>query len=216
MSEEPIITEPKQLKFEIALPDREIQYEKMPVYKTVQKIVTRTVNTQVFDESGNEVSNTDETPEPEVTEEKVLATVDGDPDESGQPQKIPLSWKDILPAAQVVLAVAETAPIDPIVPIKEENNLKGGAVIIGPKPINPKQDALSVALPDSKVTADLIENLLPKELLPEDLEDHLKHLGVWGLGCPGNCGMFWEFGYEDMVPQLVKCPRCGVEITLVK
>lgn len=45
-------------------------------------------------------------------------------------------------------------------------------------------------------------------------EDVLKQRAKWGLGCPGSCGHFWEFPYQDMVPQILICPKCGVKVTL--
>ena len=38
---------------------------------------------------------------------------------------------------------------------------------------------------------------------------------TWGLGCPGNCGHFWNFTYDDMVPQILTCPVCSAQVTLV-
>lgn len=49
----------------------------------------------------------------------------------------------------------------------------------------------------------------------EAVTEDIVRAATWGLGCPGGCGQFWEFRYDDMVPQVVTCPMCGAKITLV-
>jgi hypothetical protein len=221
---------PRQMEYTVALPDREVQYQKTPVYKKIQKTITHSVNEIATDESGNEISNVNKAPLVDTIEETVLATVDsGALDQGGNPQKQVLNWGDILAPAKIVIPIKEDPlPIKAVLaepkklsffqkiknffkrkPKAKAMPLKAGTgKIVNAK----KQDALSKALPDTKVTADLVTQLFPEA--PEDIDKVIKARGQWGLGCPGNCGYFWSFTYEDMVPQILTCPQCGVHVTL--
>jgi hypothetical protein len=202
----------RQMEFTQVLPDRETQYQKTPVYKTVTRTITHNINETVTDETGNEISNVNKSPTVDVIDEHVLATVDSEQlDQSGNPMKKALNWGDVMAPAQIVLPI-EVTPLE-IQPEPPTERLSNAASLKSPGQLDSRKAALSAALPDTKVTAELVTQLFPE--VPDDIEQAIREQGKWGLGCPGNCGYFWTFTYEEMVPQIIICPVCGVKVNLV-
>ena len=188
MTEEQTNQTPKQTEFTIQLPDREVQWEKCPVYVTKTKQVIHST-TEIID--GKETMDSD----PVNVEYTEMAMEDtGEVDEAGNPQMQPIKLSDV--SAKVDEAVTLHSSLSPV---------KGGATRV-----LSDSDLKKAALADAMAATFADEDGV--------IDDQaLKEKATWGLGCPSDrCGGYREFAYADMVPQVYVCPVCKAKITLIK
>lgn len=210
------------MAFTVTLPDSATQYQKCPVMKTVTRTTTTTVETVDTDESGNTLNDNTATPDPVITTYQVQATAPGTPYTQTNPDgstatitpQVLITWDQVVAAAKVVLLIiasqgqaALAAPLS-----------TGAALIAGNESttpaLSPANTALKAALPSSTITADLVNNIFSDPTV--DPEAYAVAQGTWGLGCPAGCGFFWQFANEDIIPQIITCPRCGANVTLIE
>jgi hypothetical protein len=213
---------PKQMAFTVTLPDPITQYQKCPVMKTVTRTTQTTVETIVTDESGNTISDNMIAPDPVVSTYKIQATIPGTPYTQTNPDgsiatitpQVPVTWDQIVAAAKVVLPlIASQGQSALAAPLSTGAALIAGNASTEAPALSPADTALKTAVSSSPVTADLINNIFPDPTV--DPQAYAVAQGTWGLGCPAGCGHFWQFANEDIVSQILTCPRCGAKVTLV-
>jgi hypothetical protein len=154
--------------------------------KCVAYVVKTKLVTQSTTEVIDDVSKTVSSDPIEVSYIE-MAVEDKGTDLHGEPLKEPIKLSDVAKKVDDAVAIID------IKPVPEDQSKEEKAKIA-------VADSLTTTFADDKGIID---------------EKKLKELATWGLGCPGNCGYFWEFKYVNIVPQRLHCPQCGVNINLV-
>jgi hypothetical protein len=202
MSEEPINPTPKQTEFIITLPDKESQYDKCVAIRRKTIIVKTTVTKTDLADDDTLVDTVEN--EPDRTEEAFVPYTEG----TGQEIKM-ITWKQLY--KKVEDKALNTDALDASTAIskfqKLSNKLTGNTTT---KDTLAKvlKEIISFYAPEIDTSQNINKNL-------DDFKDFCKSQAKWGLGCPGNCGYFWEFTYKEIVPQTIICPQCNVNITLI-
>ena len=194
MSEDIGTITPRIMDFTIPLPDRDTQYYKTgALLKRLRKRIIKVSNVVKGDDGLDAVTNEPDVVDAYETEE--LFTTG-----SGENTKV-YSLKDFRDA------VVDFYQNKTLLQIQTFEKRITGVDTPATTKLQSMKNILSFLFPTVDFSGTAQECL-------DNLTNEVKNRGKWGLGCPGNCGYFWEFEYANMVPQTFSCPRCGVKITL--
>jgi hypothetical protein len=187
--------------YTISLPDREVQYSKTPAYVDVETISYG--QPQVIDtytETPNEKT-------PVIINGSTMyptqITIQGQ--EYTTTDKVMLTEGEGRDTKVIMLSECATKVSDSVALLDSKTGGKGG--LVGELTVK-EQGNLDIS---DKIIATYAKG---DYVDAETLDEQLKHKGEWGLGCPNNCGRFYQFTYDTMIPQSFICDTCGKLIIL--